>query len=221
MLQCHRDILVSKGCIVREVDPVYHPPGNQFAAMASHYSKLRVWEFVDYERMVYLDANIQVLGNIDELLDLEKGHFYAAKLDPPYLMFVHEPSAVTAKALLDALRVMPPTSFTEQDFLNMSFKDQYKPIPHDRNLVQAMLLGHTRDVSKSSWGEMLPQFGRWLTAKAAVFARQNPSAMATLAASSAAVGVINDSAANPAMCFGFYMAFIAAIATITISLRGI
>ncbi|TVU43077.1 hypothetical protein EJB05_09513, partial [Eragrostis curvula] len=187
MLQCHRDILVSKGCIVREVDPVYHPPGNQFAAMASHYSKLRVWEFVDYERMVYLDANIQVLGNIDELLDLEKGHFYAAKLDPPYLMFVHEPSAVTAKALLDALRVMPPTSFTEQ----------------------------------SSWGEMLPQFGRWLTAKAAVFARQNPSAMATLAASSAAVGVINDSAANPAMCFGFYMAFIAAIATITISLRGI
>ncbi|TVU43065.1 hypothetical protein EJB05_09501, partial [Eragrostis curvula] len=226
--ESHRDILVSHGCVVREVDPVYHPPGNQgqFAMASSRYSKLRVWEFVEYERMVYLDAGIQVLENIDELFELDKGHFYYATklISPPYSntsMFVHEPSVVTADALLDALRVTPPSSFPEQDFMNVFFKDQYKPIPLERNLVQAMLLGHAGDVSKRPWGEKLPQFGRWLTAKTSAFARQiNPSAMATLAASSAAVRVITTSAANPAICFGFYTVFLAAIATITISLRG-
>ncbi|TVU43079.1 hypothetical protein EJB05_09515, partial [Eragrostis curvula] len=226
--ESHRDMLASQGCIVREVEPVY-PRGNQ-CAMASRYvvncSKLRVWEFVEYERMVYLDAGIHVLENIDELFELEKGHFYAAELDPPYFnsgMFVHEPNVVTATALLDALRVTPPASFLEQDLLSMFFKDQYKPIPLDHNLVQAMLLGHTEDLqlqkSVSLWGEKLPQFGCWLTAKAAVFAPQNLLAMATIAASSAAVGVIHN-AANPAICFGFYTVFIAAIATITIKLRG-
>ena len=34
-------------------------------------------QFVEYERMVYLDADIQVFDNIDELFELEKGHFYA------------------------------------------------------------------------------------------------------------------------------------------------
>jgi len=109
-------------------------------------------QFVEYERMVYLDADIQVFDNIDELFELEKGHFYAvmdcfcektwshtpqykigycqqcpdkvawptAELGPPpalYFnagMFVHEPSMATAKALLETLRVTPPTPFAEQ-----------------------------------------------------------------------------------------------------------
>jgi hypothetical protein len=78
---------------------------------------------VEYERMVYLDAGIHVLANIDELFDLEEGHFYAAELGGPppaarYFdagtMFVHEPSAATAEALLHVLRVARPKSFPEQ-----------------------------------------------------------------------------------------------------------
>ncbi|WVZ94770.1 hypothetical protein U9M48_040629 [Paspalum notatum var. saurae] len=40
---------------------------------------LRTWEFVDLERVVYLDASIiqSVPDNIDELFELEKGRFYA------------------------------------------------------------------------------------------------------------------------------------------------
>jgi inositol 3-alpha-galactosyltransferase len=34
-------------------------------------------QFVEYERMVYLEPDIQVLDNIDELFELEKGRFYA------------------------------------------------------------------------------------------------------------------------------------------------
>ncbi|KAM0914179.1 hypothetical protein ACQ4PT_011714 [Festuca glaucescens] len=149
-----------------------------------NYSKLRIWEFVEYERMVYLDADIQVFDNIDELFDLPRGHFYAvmdcfcektwshtpqyqigycqqcpdkvawpaAEMGPPpalYFnagMFVHEPSMATAKALLDTLRVSPTTPFAEQDFLNMFFREQYKPIPLVYNLVLAMLWRHPENV---------------------------------------------------------------------------
>jgi len=185
--ESHRRILISQGCIVREIVPVYPPENQTQFAMAYYvinYSKLRIWEFVEYERMVYLDADIQVFENIDELFDLPKGHFYAvmdcfcektwshtpqyqigycqqcpdkvtwpgAKMGPPpalYFnagMFVHEPSMATAKALLDTLRVSPTTPFAEQDFLNMFFREQYKPIPLVYNLVLAMLWRHPENV---------------------------------------------------------------------------
>ncbi|KAL5725123.1 inositol 3-alpha-galactosyltransferase [Ranunculus cassubicifolius] len=76
----HRQILKSQGCIVREIEPIY-PPENQVEfAMAYYvinYSKLRIWNFEEYSKMVYLDADIQVYENIDHLLDAPDGFFYA------------------------------------------------------------------------------------------------------------------------------------------------
>ena len=43
----HREILVSQGCIVREIEPVYPPESQTQFAMAYYvinYSKLRIWE---------------------------------------------------------------------------------------------------------------------------------------------------------------------------------
>ncbi|XP_051220951.1 galactinol synthase 2-like [Lolium perenne] len=79
----HRRSLVDQGCVIREIQPVLPPEGSltQFARAyyVVNYSKLRIWEFVEYERMVYLDADIQVYGNIDHLFDLDTGRFYAVK----------------------------------------------------------------------------------------------------------------------------------------------
>ncbi|XP_031476743.1 galactinol synthase 1-like [Nymphaea colorata] len=76
----HRKVLTSQGCIVREIEPVY-PPKNQVQfAMAYYvinYSKLRIWGFEEYSKMVYLDADIQVYENIDHLFDAADGYFYA------------------------------------------------------------------------------------------------------------------------------------------------
>ncbi|KAL6515896.1 glycogenin [Orobanche gracilis] len=76
----HRRILENQGCIVREIEPVYPPENHTQFAMAYYvinYSKLRIWEFVEYSKMIYLDGDIQVFDNIDHLFDLEDGHFYA------------------------------------------------------------------------------------------------------------------------------------------------
>lgn len=77
--QEHRELLRSQGCIIQEIEPIY-PPENQIEfAMAYYvinYSKLRIWNF-DYNKMVYLDADIQVFENIDHLFDTPDGYFYA------------------------------------------------------------------------------------------------------------------------------------------------
>ncbi|KAG8099037.1 hypothetical protein GUJ93_ZPchr0013g35034 [Zizania palustris] len=78
----HRLALLDQGCVVREIQPVYPPDSQTQFAMAYYvinYSKLRIWEFIEYDRMVYLDADIQVFDNIDHLFELDKGFFYAVK----------------------------------------------------------------------------------------------------------------------------------------------
>ncbi|KAG6415285.1 hypothetical protein SASPL_122691 [Salvia splendens] len=182
----HRRILEEQGCIVREIEPVYPPENQTQFAMAYYvinYSKLRIWEFVEYSKMIYLDGDIQVFENIDHLFDLEDDYFYAvmdcfcektwshtpqykigycqqcpekvtwpAEMGPPpalYFnagMFVFEPCLATYESLLATLKITPPTSFAEQDFLNMFFRDVYKPIPNVYNLVLAMLWRHPENV---------------------------------------------------------------------------
>ncbi|KAA0038113.1 galactinol synthase 2 [Cucumis melo var. makuwa] len=173
----HRRILESQGCIVKEIEPVY-PPENQTRFAMAYY-------FVEYDKMVYLDGDIQVYDNIDELFELPNGYFYAVMdcfcektwshtpqyrigycqqcpdkvqwpdddlgLPPPPLyfnagMFVFEPNVDTYHDLLNTLEVTSPTPFAEQDFLNMYFRDVYKPIPLEFNLVLAMLWRHPENV---------------------------------------------------------------------------
>ncbi|XP_019172905.1 PREDICTED: galactinol synthase 2-like [Ipomoea nil] len=182
----HRRILLSQGCIVREIEPVYPPENQTQFAMAYYvinYSKLRIWEFVEYSKMIYLDGDIQVFQNIDHLFELPDGHFYAVmdcfcektwSKTPQYTigycqqrpdkvqwpeelgpkpplyfnagMFVYEPSLPVYDDLLKTLKTTPPTSFAEQDLLNMFFKDVYRPIPNVYNLVLAMLWRHPENV---------------------------------------------------------------------------
>ncbi|KAK3441527.1 hypothetical protein EUGRSUZ_L00234 [Eucalyptus grandis] len=182
----HRKILVDQGCVVREIEPVYPPENQTQFAMAYYvinYSKLRIWEFLEYSKLIYLDGDIQVFDNIDHLFDLPNGFFYAVmdcfcektwshtpqfqigycqqcpdKIQWPdhagpkpslYFnagMFVYEPNLKTYRDLLEKLKITPPTSFAEQDFLNEYFKDIYKPIPNVYNFVLAMLWRHPENV---------------------------------------------------------------------------
>ncbi|KAL3749932.1 hypothetical protein ACJRO7_010976 [Eucalyptus globulus] len=61
-------------------------------------------------------------------------------------MFMYELSLETCQDLLETLEITPPTPFAEQDFLNMYFKDVYKPIPNMYNLVLVMLWRHPKNI---------------------------------------------------------------------------
>nr|ADM92590.1 galactinol synthase [Coffea arabica] len=187
----HRQILESQGCVVREIEPVYPPENQTQFAMAYYvinYSKLRIWEFVEYSKMIYLDGDIQVFDNIDHLFEYPDGQFYAV-MDcfcektwsntiqyqigycqqspqrvqwpeelgaPPPLyfnagMFVYEPNLSTYHRLLETVKITSPTTFAEQDFLNMFFRDIYRPIPPVYNLVLAMLWRHPENIDLDSF----------------------------------------------------------------------
>ncbi|KAL0371573.1 UNVERIFIED_CONTAM: Galactinol synthase 1 [Sesamum angustifolium] len=135
----HRRLLLDQGCIVREIDPIYPPDNQTQFAMAYYvinYSKLRIWAFVEYNKMVYLDGDIQVYDNIDHLFDLEDGYFYAVMDCFCEKTWSHTPTIQTW-----LLPAMPG-----KGFFNMFFKDIYQPIPNVYNLVLAMLWRHPENV---------------------------------------------------------------------------
>ena len=72
-----RQTLQAEGCVVRPVEPLYpnrelqqHYASAQFGEV---WTKLRVWQLTDYERVAFLDADMLVLQNMDELFTLDPG----------------------------------------------------------------------------------------------------------------------------------------------------
>ncbi|GKV26318.1 hypothetical protein SLEP1_g35648 [Rubroshorea leprosula] len=156
----HRKILVEQGCIVKEIEPVYPPENQTQFAMAYYvinYSKLRVWNFVEYSKVVYLDGDIQTwshtpqyrIGYCQQCPDKVQWPAELGPKPPLYFnagMFVFEPSLSVYDELLRKLKITPPTPFAEQDFLNMFFREIYEPIPPIYNLVLAMLWWHPENI---------------------------------------------------------------------------
>lgn len=75
--QADRDALQAAGCVVQQVDPIYpnreleqHYASAQFGEV---WTKLRTWQLTAYERVVFLDADMLVLRNMDELFTLDLG----------------------------------------------------------------------------------------------------------------------------------------------------
>lgn len=78
-----RQQLESEGCRVVEITPLYpesnlsqHYASAQFAEV---WSKLRVWGLTEFKRIVFLDADMLAVQNMDELFDmpLEPNHIAA------------------------------------------------------------------------------------------------------------------------------------------------
>ncbi|XP_012084144.1 galactinol synthase 2 isoform X2 [Jatropha curcas] len=174
----HRQILESQGCIIREIEPVYPPENQTQFAMAYYvinYSKLRIWEFVEYEKMIYLDGDIQVFENIDHLFDSPNGYFYAVmdcfcektwSYSPQYKVgycqqcperapWPKEMGSPPPLYFNAGMFLFEPNLLTYFDLLETlkvtpttSFAEQdvYKPIPPIYNLVLAMLWRHPENV---------------------------------------------------------------------------
>lgn len=70
-----RALLEADGCLVREVAPIRPPAGLRDsyanARFAEVWTKLAVWTLTEFERLVVLDADMLVVQNMDELMDLE------------------------------------------------------------------------------------------------------------------------------------------------------
>ncbi|CBI39635.3 hypothetical protein VitviT2T_020803 [Vitis vinifera] len=70
--------------------------------------------------------------------------------EPPFYfnasMFIFEPNLSVYDHLLSTLKITPASTFAEQDYLNMFFKDTYMPITLIYNLGLPMLWRHPEHV---------------------------------------------------------------------------
>jgi len=70
-----RRVLEDDGCLLRPVEPL-RPPSNlqdsyANARFAEVWTKLAAWQLTEFERVVFLDADMLVTQNMDELFSLE------------------------------------------------------------------------------------------------------------------------------------------------------
>ncbi|CAI5479945.1 unnamed protein product [Closterium sp. Yama58-4] len=62
-----RDALREAGWIVKEIDRIRNPYGSKTSYNQWNYSKLLLWQLTEYTRVVFVDADLLVLRNLDHL----------------------------------------------------------------------------------------------------------------------------------------------------------
>jgi len=106
------------------------------------FTKMRIWEQVDYSKLVFLDADTIVLKNIDELFDVEElGAVIGGSAMLNYAgvesgVLVLKPSKDTMNGILDALESDTyDITMSDQSFLNDYFSKHgtINPIPETFN----------------------------------------------------------------------------------------
>ncbi|CAE7313747.1 gyg-1 [Symbiodinium natans] len=102
----------------------------------SGFTKLRLWEQVDFEKIVYIDADCLVLENIDELFQRECPAFCPDVFPPDKFnagVIVLEPSRDVFEEMKDKIAVLPSHDGGDTGFLNAFFPDWYR-WPHEQRL---------------------------------------------------------------------------------------
>ncbi|MEQ8691355.1 MAG: glycosyltransferase family 8 protein [Pseudomonadales bacterium] len=116
--------------------PVFHDPLDNF-------SKLRLWQLTQYQRVVFLDADTLVVRNIDRLFDYPEfcgaPNLYESLADMHRLnsgVFVARPDLASFDAMLAALDTADAVwRRTDQTFLETYFAD-WHGLPYTYNTLQ-------------------------------------------------------------------------------------
>lgn len=138
--------LTALGWEIRDIAPLENPSPDRllFPRFATVFAKLRVWELVDFDRVVLLDADTLVLQNVDDLFG--RRNFAAA---PDFFLpdrfnsgvMVVEPSADTFHRMLEALTTAGSYDGGDQGFLNTFFADWYA-MPAEHRLPVGYNMAH-------------------------------------------------------------------------------
>ena len=151
-----RERLRVQGWETRDVAPIDNPSPTQelFARFDNVFTKLRVWELYDLDRVVLLDADTLVLQNVDDLF--QRADFAAA---PDFFLPDHfnsgvmvvTPSRDTFERMRTALVTHGSYDGGDQGFLNTFYPDWYGlPVEHRlpvgynmAHFIFQFLRGHT------------------------------------------------------------------------------
>ena len=144
------DTLKMLGWEIRTVDGVPHPHPERCAKAwqvthgdggeVSEYTKLRVFGLTEFSKVVYLDADTLVVGNVDALFERPGYPLSAApSLFPPDMfnagVMVIEPREETPGETLEFAKTHISYTCGDQGVLNAWFKDWWTSVDHRRPFI--------------------------------------------------------------------------------------
>ncbi|XP_054804855.1 UDP-glucuronate:xylan alpha-glucuronosyltransferase 1 [Prosopis cineraria] len=137
----HRSGLEAAGWKVRIIQRIRNPKAEKDAYNEWNYSKFRLWQLTDYDKIIFIDADLLILRNIDFLFGMPEitATGNNATLFNSGVMVV-EPSNCTFQLLMDHINEIESYNGGDQGYLNEIFTWWHR-IPRHMNFLKHFWVG--------------------------------------------------------------------------------
>lgn len=132
----HRGGLEAAGWKVHTIQRIRNPKAERDAYNEWNYSKFRLWQLTDYDKIIFIDADLLILRNIDFLFEMPEitATGNNATLFNSGVMVV-EPSNCTFQLLMDHINEIVSYNGGDQGYLNEIFTWWHR-IPKHMNFLK-------------------------------------------------------------------------------------
>ncbi|XP_010245814.1 PREDICTED: putative UDP-glucuronate:xylan alpha-glucuronosyltransferase 3 [Nelumbo nucifera] len=137
----HRGGLEAAGWKIRTIQRIRNPKAERDAYNEWNYSKFRLWQLTDYDKIIFIDADLLILRNIDFLFGMPEitATGNNATLFNSGVMVV-EPSNCTFQLLMDHINEIESYNGGDQGYLNEVFTWWHR-IPKHMNFLKHFWMG--------------------------------------------------------------------------------
>ncbi|KAH7663764.1 Glucuronosyltransferase protein [Dioscorea alata] len=142
----HRTGLEGAGWKVRTIQRIRNPKAERDAYNEWNYSKFRLWQLTDYDKIIFIDADLLILRNIDFLFAMPEitATGNNATLFNSGVMVI-EPSNCTFQLLMDHINEIESYNGGDQGYLNEIFTWWHR-IPKHMNFLKHFWFGDEEEI---------------------------------------------------------------------------
>ncbi|KAL6619208.1 hypothetical protein ACP70R_034347 [Stipagrostis hirtigluma subsp. patula] len=142
----HRKGLEAAGWKVRIIQRIRNPKAERDAYNEWNYSKFRLWQLTDYDKIIFIDADLLILRNVDFLFAMPEitATGNNATLFNSGVMVI-EPSNCTFQLLMDHINEITSYNGGDQGYLNEIFTWWHR-IPKHMNFLKHFWEGDTEEM---------------------------------------------------------------------------
>ncbi|PPD75389.1 hypothetical protein GOBAR_DD27696 [Gossypium barbadense] len=144
----HRSGLEAAGWKVRTIQRIRNPKAEKDAYNEWNYSKFRLWQLTDYDKIIFIDADLLILRNIDFLFAMPEisatgnnGTLFNSGV------MVIEPSNCTFQLIMEHIDVFESYNGGDQGYLNEIFTWWHR-IPRHMNFLKHFWIGDEEEVKQ-------------------------------------------------------------------------
>lgn len=144
----HRGGLEAAGWKIRTIQRIRNPKAERDAYNEWNYSKFRLWQLTDYDKIIFIDADLLILRNIDFLFEMPEitATGNNATLFNSGVMVV-EPSNCTFQLLMDHINEIESYNGGDQGYLNEIFTWWHR-IPKHMNFLKHFWMGDEEEIKQ-------------------------------------------------------------------------